>query len=89
MLKQNVDTLLLNFWRIGCTSFFLWFLDIWVGAWLVRYIVDNQFEDDVKPIGFHRNMEVSDTEFVAWYETFLVHYTICMYILYFTGPVFS
>jgi hypothetical protein len=29
------------------------------------YIVDNQFEDDVKPIGLHRNMEVSDTEFVA------------------------
>jgi Leucine-rich repeat (LRR) protein len=29
------------------------------------YILGNQFEDDVKPIGLHRNMEVSDTEFVA------------------------
>lgn len=30
-----------------------------------RYIEENQFDQNVKPVGIHRTMEVSDTEFLV------------------------
>ena len=50
---------------------------IWMNAVFCRYIEGNNFSPGVKPIGVHRTMELSDTEFLFWSDCSICKLEIC------------